>query len=58
MIPLVVGALAIVALLLFFVVVALGGAMLALSAAEPPSPWDEPAPETEEVAVAVEREDA
>ena len=43
MTALIVGALAIVAFLLFCVVVALGGALLAISAAEPPSPWDEPA---------------
>ena len=41
MTPIIIGALAIVALLLFFVCVALGGALLAISAAEPPSPWDE-----------------
>ena len=58
MTALIVGALAIVAFLLFCVVVALGGALLAISAAEPPSPWDEeqsiPCPEVE----VIEREDA
>lgn len=41
MTALIVGALVVVALMLFCVVVALGGALLALASEEAPSPWDE-----------------